>query len=169
MATICTGGILVYTGNVDISQNQKFPPRLLSYSSHLRENKRKRSSLKITKFAKHKCSHGTEHCIATKRNSTWSKCPLTQTGECSLGIFLSAQKINLLSHSMRWVWCLSEGCTPAQCSALPACQQVIHCAPRGHAALAHPTPGIVWNFPSPTCSSTKPQLCGGDHIKINLA
>lgn len=104
------------------------------------------------------------------RNSTCSKCPLNQNREYSLGCSWLHRKA--VCSAITWEMDLvsvPEGCTPAQCSAVPAYQQLISHGPSGHTALAHPTCGILWNYPSPTCESIKTQLYGGDQIKINLA
>lgn len=85
-APICTGSILVYTANVDITQNQNFPS---SYPIPLIWGKTKGREL-VLKLP-NLLNQQTQmfpwdwDCITTKRNSTCSKCPLIQNGECSLG------------------------------------------------------------------------------------
>lgn len=162
VALICTANILFHT------EIQNFFP-FLSYSSHSREKKGRDLVLNLPHLLnQHNSSHGIEHCTAITRNSTCSRFPSSKMGSTQWDTPGSTE--NQFSHPLheRWVGYLSEGCAPAQCSAVPACQQVICHGPSGHVALAHPTHGTVWNYPSPTCSSTKPQLCGGDQIKINL-
>lgn len=125
---------IFHTGNVDISQELNFFP-FLFYSSHLREKKKiKRSSLKMTKFAK-SANTNLPMGLSTVQQ-LWGIPPAPSAPSPKIGNThwdgpgcTENQFAHLLQEG--WICYLCEGCTPAQSSAIPACQQGILHGPSG--------------------------------------